>query len=109
PKNRKDHRHHAIDAIVIGVTDRRLLMQIAREAGLRGHEAASRMTADLSEPWEGFSDQGREIARGIVVSHRPDHGTASKARLSKGHDATAGRLHNETAYGLTGEKDAKGN
>jgi CRISPR-associated endonuclease Csn1 len=109
PKNRKDHRHHAIDAIVIGVTDRRLLMKIAREAGLRGHEAADRMTADLSEPWEGFSDHVREIVRGIVVSHRPDHGTASKAKLSKGHDATAGRLHNETAYGLTGESDAKGN
>lgn len=109
PKNRKDHRHHAIDAIVIGVTDRRLLMKIAREAGLRGHEAANRMTADLSEPWEGFSDHVRDIVRGIVVSHRPDHGTVSKAGLSKGHDATAGRLHNETAYGLTGEKDTKGN
>jgi CRISPR-associated endonuclease Csn1 len=109
PKNRKDHRHHAIDAIVIGVTDRRLLMKIAREAGLRGHEAASRMTADLAEPWEDFSDEVRDVVRGIVVSHRPDHGTASKAGLPKGHDATAGRLHNETAYGLTGEKDEKGN
>ena len=94
---------------MIGVTDRRLLMKIAREAGLRGHEAANRMTADLSEPWEGFSDHVRDIVRGIVVSHRPDHGTVSKAGLSKGHDATAGRLHNETAYGLTGEKDTKGN
>jgi CRISPR-associated endonuclease Csn1 len=109
PKNRRDHRHHAIDAIVIAVTDRRLLMKIAREAGLRGHEAANRMTADLSEPWEGFSDEVRDVVRGIVVSHRPDHGTASKAGLPKGHDATAGRLHNETAYGLTGEKDEKGN
>lgn len=109
PKNRKDHRHHAIDAIVIGVTDRRLLMKIAREAGLRGHEAANRMTADLFEPWEGFSDDVRDGVRAIVVSHRPDHGTASKAGLPKGHDATAGRLHNETAYGLTGEKDEKGN
>jgi CRISPR-associated endonuclease Csn1 len=108
-KNRNDHRHHAIDAIVIGVTDRRLLMKIAREAGLRGHEAADRMTADLGEPWEGFSDEVRDVVRGIVVSHRPDHGTASKAGLPKGRDATAGRLHNETAYGLTGEKDEKGN
>ena len=109
PKNRKDHRHHAVDAIVIGVTDRWLLMKIAREAGLRGHEAANRMTADLAEPWEGFGDHVREAVRAITVSHRPDHGTVSKARLSKSHDATAGRLHNETAYGLTGEKDAKGN
>jgi len=109
PKNRKDHRHHAIDAVVIGVTDRRLLMKIAREAGLRGHEAANRMTADLAEPWADFSDEVRDVVRGIVVSHRPDHGTASKAGLPKGRDATAGRLHNETAYGLTSEKDEKGN
>jgi CRISPR-associated endonuclease Csn1 len=67
------------------------------------------MTADLSEPWKDFSDEVREVVRRIVVSHRPDHGTASKAGLPKGHDATAGRLHNETAYGLTGEKDEKGN
>jgi len=103
PKNRKDHRHHAIDAVVIGVTDRSLLNRIAREAGARGHEAANRMTADLSEPWQGFSDDVRDSVRGIVVSHRPDHGTA-------GHGgSTAGRLHNDTAYGLTCEKDAKGN
>jgi CRISPR-associated endonuclease Csn1 len=109
PKNRKDHRHHAVDAVVIGVTDRRLLMKIAREAGLRGHEAANRVTADLAEPWEDFSDEVRDVVSTIVVSHRPDHGTASKAGLPKGRDATAGRLHNETAYGLTGEKDEKGN
>lgn len=109
PKNRKDHRHHAIDAIVIGVTDRPLLMKLAREAGQRGHEAAKRIAADLSEPWEDFSDRVREVVRSIVVSHRPDHGTASKAGLPKGRDATAGRLHNETAYGLTGEKDGRGN
>ena len=109
PKNRRDHRHHAIDAIVIAVTDRHLLQRIAREAGQRGHEAANRMTADLSVPWDGFSDEIRQVVRNIVVSHRPDHGTAAKSALSKHHDATAGRLHNDTAYGLTGEKDAKGN
>lgn len=109
PKNRRDHRHHAIDAAVIAVTDRHLLQRIAHEAGQRGHEAANRMTADLPEPWDGFHDQLREIAARIVVSHRADHGTVAKSALPKGRDATAGRLHNDTAYGLTGEKDAKGN
>lgn len=109
PKNRRDHRHHAIDAAVLAVTDRHLLQRIAREAGQRGHEAANRMTADLPEPWDGFHDQLREIITRIVVSHRADHGTVAKSALPKGRDATAGRLHNDTAYGLTGEKDAKGN
>src|SRR3546814_13305739 len=45
----------------------------------------------------------------IPVGHRPDHGTASKAVLPKDKDATAGRLHNDTAYGLTGESDTRGN
>jgi CRISPR-associated endonuclease Csn1 len=108
PKNRRDHRHHAIDAVVIAVTDRRLLQLIAREAGQRGHEAAHRMTADLPKPWEGFNDQLRDVVRGIVVSHRADHGTAAKTGQANGRDSTAGRLHNDTAYGLTGEKDEKG-
>nr|WP_249780983.1 type II CRISPR RNA-guided endonuclease Cas9 [Bradyrhizobium sp. dw_78] len=109
PKNRRDHRHHAIDAAVIAVTDRYLLQRISREAGQRGHEAANRMTADLPEPWDGFRDQLGAVVNRIVVSHRTDHGTVAKSALPRGHDATAGRLHNDTAYGLTGEKDAKGN
>jgi CRISPR-associated endonuclease Csn1 len=107
PKNRRDHRHHAVDAAVIAVTDRYLLQRISREAGQRGHEAANRMTADLPEPWDGFRDQLGAVVNRIVVSHRTDHGTVAKN--PNGRDATAGRLHNDTAYGLTGEKDTKGN
>jgi len=109
PKNRRDHRHHPIDAVVVAVTDRSLLQRIAREAGQRGHEAANRMAADLPEPWEGFREQVGEIVKRMVVSHRTDHGTVAKSTLRKGHDATAARLHNDTAYGLTGEKDEKNN
>lgn len=109
PKNRRDHRHHAVDALVVAVTDRALLQRIAREAGERGHEAANRMTADLPMPWEDFRAEAAEVLAGIVVSHRLDHGTVAKAGLPKGRDQTAGRLHNDTAYGLTGEKDAKEN
>ncbi|MGJ5242797.1 type II CRISPR RNA-guided endonuclease Cas9, partial [Bradyrhizobium oligotrophicum] len=89
PKNRRDHRHHAIDAVVTGVVDRSLLQRIAREAGQRGHESAHRMTADLPEPWPGFRDQLKEVVNGIQVSHRSDHGTVSKAGLATGRDATA--------------------
>ncbi|MGE7468560.1 type II CRISPR RNA-guided endonuclease Cas9 [Bosea sp. NPDC003192] len=108
PKNRRDHRHHAIDAIVVAVTDRAMLNRIAREAGRQGHEAADRLVAGIPDPWEGFSDEVGRVVRAITVSHRPDHGTASKAGQPKERDATAARLHNETAYGLTGEKDARG-
>lgn len=107
PKNRKDHRHHAIDAAVVGIVDRAMLQVIARASGQEGAEGRERII--IPEPWEGFRDELRGVVNGIVVAHRPDHGSYSKAGLKLGRDATAGRLHNDTAYGLTSEKDAKGN
>ena len=107
PKNRLDHRHHAIDAAVIAVVDRSMLQQIARASGQAGEEGRERIV--IPSPWEGFRDDLRLAVNRIVVSHRVDHGTVSKAGLAKGKDQTAGRLHNDTAYGLTGERDVKGN
>eukprot|EP00456_Euglypha_rotunda_P014692 TRINITY_DN14650_c0_g1_i9.p1 TRINITY_DN14650_c0_g1~~TRINITY_DN14650_c0_g1_i9.p1 ORF type:complete len:795 (+),score=243.97 TRINITY_DN14650_c0_g1_i9:141-2387(+) len=106
-KNRLDHRHHAIDAVVVAIVDRGMLNKIARESGLEGAEGRERII--IPEPWPSFRDDLRTAVNAITVSHRTDHGTASKAGLPKGKDATAGRLHNDTAYGLTGEIDVKGN
>lgn len=106
-KNRLDHRHHAIDAFVIGITDRGLLNRMARDSARDGTDGRERVT--VPEPWPEFRDQLRAHVNGIVVSHRPDHGTASKAGRKTGHDQTAGRLHNDTAYGITGETDTRGN
>lgn len=106
PKNRLDHRHHAIDAAVIAIVDRSMLQKIARASGQEAEEGRERII--IPSPWEGFRDDLRLAVNRIVVSHRVDHGTVSKAGLAKGRDQTAGRLHNETAYGLTGEKDTKG-
>ena len=106
PKNRLDHRHHAIDAAVIGVTDRSLLQRIARAAGLAESQDLDRLFADLGQPWEGFRDDLRSALQAITISHKPDHG---RTRLpSKDHDTTSGRLHNDTAYGLTGQVNGKG-
>ncbi len=105
PKNRLDHRHHAIDAAVVAVTDRGLLQRIARESGQRGHEQARELTRKLQPPWEGFREELEERIGSTVTSHRPNHGSASKAALPKNRDATAGRLHNDTAYGLTGRQE----
>jgi CRISPR-associated endonuclease Csn1 len=106
-KNRLDHRHHAIDAVVVAIVDRGMLNAIARASGQEGAEGRERIIID--PPWTGFRDHLRTAVNAITVSHRTDHGTASKAGLPKGQDATAGRLHNDTAYGFTGETDAKGN
>lgn len=85
-KNRDDHRHHAVDAIVIGAMTRGLVNEIARRAG----EAAlhdERFFARLEPPFPGFRDAVRDKLATMVVSHKPEHGKL-------------GALHEDTAYGL---------
>lgn len=101
PKNRLDHRHHAIDAAVTAVTTRGLLMNIARAAGRAEDKDLDRLFEGLDPPWPGFRDELRDKLAGVTVSHKPDHGR--KGRPAPGRDVTAGRLHDDTAYGLTGE------
>lgn len=106
PKNRLDHRHHAIDAFVCAVTSRSLLMRIAQAAGRAEHSELDRMFEGLPEPWPGYLQELREKLQRTTVSHKADHGR--KGRPDKNRDVTAGRLHNDTAYGLTGEFAADG-
>ncbi|WP_417467838.1 type II CRISPR RNA-guided endonuclease Cas9 [Maricaulis sp.] len=94
-KNRNDHRHHAIDAIVTALTDRALLQGVATEAGKADHVGDSRLIFDLQDPWANFRDDVASVIDRIVVSHKPNHGVQ-------------GALHNDTAYGLAGEADASG-
>ncbi len=100
PKNRLDHRHHAIDAAVVGVTTRGLLNEISKAAGKAEDQNLDRLFADLPKPWDTFREDLRDSLGGVVISHKADHGR--KRLPPKGHDATAARLHNDTAYGLTG-------
>ncbi|MBL8581521.1 MAG: type II CRISPR RNA-guided endonuclease Cas9, partial [Rhizobiaceae bacterium] len=108
-KNRKDHRHHAIDAFVIACTSRSLIQKISTASAALEREGAERVVAKLSDPWPGFRDDLRAAVNTAVVSHRPDHGTVSRAGYAEGKGQTAGKLHNDTAYGPTGEKDERGN
>ncbi len=100
PKNRLDHRHHAIDAAVVGVTTRALLNEISKAAGRAEDQNLDRLFVDLPKPWDTFREDLRDALNRVVVSHKADHGR--KRMPPKGKDATAARLHNDTAYGLTG-------
>lgn len=90
-KNRFDHRHHAIDAFVIGCTDRGMLNRVARAAD-QGRE---RLIEDMPEPWSGFREALRDRLATMVVSHKAEHGVQ-------------GRLHEDTAYGLVRNPAAEG-
>ena len=108
-KNRLDHRHHAIDAIVIACTSRALIQKLATASAAAEERGAERVIEKVPLPWPGFREDVRAAVNGITVSHKPDHGTISRAGYAQGRGQTAGRLHNETAYGQTGERDENGN
>ncbi len=105
PKNRLDHRHHALDALVVAVTDRSMLQRIATASGRHGYGEADRLVGELPAPWEGFRDDAKRAVNAVVTSHRPDHGTVAAPKHAPGRNATAGRLHNDTAFGLTGKQE----
>ncbi|WP_404403417.1 type II CRISPR RNA-guided endonuclease Cas9 [Pelagibacterium halotolerans] len=100
-KNRNDHRHHAIDAIVVGVTNSGMLNRISREAARGADVGAEDALRRFEPPWENFREDVKAVVERIVVSHKPDHGRLP-TRDNPG--STAGQLHNDTAYGFTGEE-----
>lgn len=106
PKNRLDHRHHAIDAAVTAVTTRSLLQRIAHVAARAEGQDLDRLFAGLDQPWDGFREELRDVLRATIVSHKPDHGR--RGIPAPGRDNTAGQLHNETAYGFTKDVNRNG-
>ncbi|GHC73651.1 type II CRISPR RNA-guided endonuclease Cas9 [Limoniibacter endophyticus] len=104
-KNRNDHRHHAIDAAVIGAITPAMLNRVSRAAASREAQQLEKSIGDIDLPFPTFREELERIVSRIVVSHKPDHGTLPSTESAS---STAGRLHNDTAYGLTGETDAKG-
>jgi CRISPR-associated endonuclease Csn1 len=109
PKNRLDHRHHAIDAIVIACTSRATIQRLATASAKAEEREAERVVARTETPWSTFREDVRTAVGAIVVSHKPDHGTVSREGYARGRGQTAGKLHNDTAYGQTDDKDEKGN
>ena len=83
-KNRHDHRHHAIDAAVIGVIDRSNLQKYAT-AQARGVELEER--PDVPEPWPHYRLHVKRMVEQITVSHRPNHSYQRQ-------------MNNDTIYGL---------
>lgn len=89
-KNRNDHRHHALDAAVIAITDQGLLQRFAKASAHAREMQLDRLVEDMPLPWPTYRE---DVARGlqhIIVSHKPDHGYQ-------------GAMHEETAWGLGAE------
>lgn len=83
-KAREDHRHHAVDAVVLASMSQAHVHRISELAARR--TPGSRLVFhDVPEPWPGFRESVAESIGGIVVSHR----VSKKVR---------GPLHEETVY-----------
>lgn len=101
-KQRSDHRHHAIDALVIALSERSTLKAVTDankkaedKYRLSNDAGVKKLLDDLSLPWVGFVGDAQQAVDRIVVSHKPDHNER-------------GQLHEETAYGVHDGPDKEG-
>lgn len=86
-KNRDDHRHHALDAAVIGITDQGLLQRFAKASASARESNLDRLVESMPLPWPNYRENVDRALSHIIVSHKPDHGYQ-------------GAMHEETAWGF---------
>lgn len=84
-KNRNDHRHHAVDACVIGITDQSMLQKFAKASASACERQLNRLVEHMPLPWESYREHVRRAVNTIWVSHKPDH-------------SFEGTMHEDTAY-----------
>lgn len=81
-KSRDDHRHHAVDAVVLAMARKNVVRDIARSFA---------EGKPVSFPWKTFRLDVERAVNSIVVSHRQNR-------------KICGALHQETVYGRRKEK-----
>lgn len=124
-KTRDDHRHHAVDALVVACTKTAYLQEISRLKGKDedGNRILSKMSID--EPWSGFWHQAKDKINNMLVSHKNRKRTitnrkkqlldkkSGKPLVISGHKikstglAARGELHKAGMYGAYTHKDGE--
>jgi CRISPR-associated endonuclease Csn1 len=98
-KNRNDHRHHAIDALVIAMTTRSMVKSVA-DAAKKEEETGIKLVKHIPKPWSDYDVATlKQRAEEIIISHKPDHGSPAN------NGSTSGRLHEDTYYGFIEKKN----
>ncbi|MTI89284.1 MAG: type II CRISPR RNA-guided endonuclease Cas9 [Balneolaceae bacterium] len=112
-KNREDHRHHSVDALVVALTTPSILKKLSDEnkkidsaewmeegegAKYRNNElkrrAKSEKRVTSSYPWPSFRKDAIDAINSIIVSHRVSR-------------KVSGSFHEDTYYGTTESKPTK--
>jgi len=83
-KNRGDHRHHAVDAVVIALTSAGTVKKLSDSAEL-AEQHGNRLFTPIDKPWDSFLDNVRTSIDAINISYRVNR-------------RVTGALHQETNY-----------
>lgn len=92
PDKRIDHRHHLIDALVIGLCDRALYQRMARQYKADHEAGTSRIRLNAALPLDNLREIAIDLIRNSNLTHKPDR-------------YAAGRLFEATAYGTSQDGD----
>lgn len=112
-KSRDDHRHHAIDALVMACSTIAHLQELSRWNRYRRNVEMK----NFPTPWKNFLQDARQAVNSILVSHKKTdnlltirtHKTKKNGMVFRNKGIAArGQLHKETVYGkrkAPGEED----
>lgn len=90
-KNRADHRHHAVDALVVALAVPAVTKRLADYWKAKDDpRSAGREKPSIPPPWEGIRADAQRAVDAVVVSHRV-------------RKKVSGPLHLETVYGDSGQ------
>jgi len=111
-KNRDDHRHHAIDALVIALSKQSYFQQLSAYNAAR--DAKKKLNPFEKEqlkfphPWNSFRIDAQKEAEKILVSHKQNRKVLTEVRkkitkngktFTSVGNAVRGQLHMENVYG----------
>jgi CRISPR-associated endonuclease Csn1 len=83
-KNRGDHRHHAVDAVVIALTSAGTVKKLSDSAEL-AEQRGNRLFTPIEKPWDSLLDDVRKAIDAVNISYRVNR-------------RVTGALHEETNY-----------
>ena len=105
-KERGDHRHHAIDALVIACISRSNVQKTQRAASKAEAHFLEKAIEDMPPPFPGFDrDQIQRLVNEMVISHKPNN---SNPRRALTRNRTKDQLHEDTNWGLIGPGNKTG-
>jgi len=103
-KTREDHRHHAVDALVLAATKTAFVQELS---SWNRYDRTPELK-DFPMPWDGFRYDAEKATEGILVSHKRvanditvrTHTTEKNGKKHKNVGVAArGQLHKETVFG----------